>query len=168
MASATVFDAFLGAGKMLLSGHTYSGNPLAAAVALASLDVFEKDDLINHAQSLAGLLADELAKFAAVPHVGDIRQRGMLAAIELVADQETREPFPWDAGVAQRICRRARDLGLIIHSAPSDTIVIVPPLAMTHNELRAMTGILLQATREVVGSLAEVPTSATSAASAGP
>ncbi|WP_434739724.1 adenosylmethionine--8-amino-7-oxononanoate transaminase [Micromonospora sp. SH-82] len=153
MASADVFDAFRGDGKMLLSGHTFSGNPLAVAVALASLDLFEKDDVIRHGQSLGVVLTEELDRFREVPHLGDIRQCGMLAAIELVQDQQTREPFPWDLGVAVRITDRCRELGLIIHSAPSDTIVIVPPLAMTEAQLREMMGILLQATKEVVASL---------------
>ncbi|MBB5953767.1 adenosylmethionine-8-amino-7-oxononanoate aminotransferase [Saccharothrix tamanrassetensis] len=154
MATAEVFDAFRGDGKMLLSGHTYSGNPLSVAVALASLELFEKDDVVRRAQEMSVILAEELAKFRPVPHVGDIRQCGMLAAVELVEDQETREPFPWDVGVAGRITDRCKELGLIIHSAPNDTIVIVPPLAMTDEELRTMMGILLQATRDVVGSLA--------------
>ncbi|MBW4720366.1 adenosylmethionine--8-amino-7-oxononanoate transaminase [Saccharothrix sp. SC076] len=154
MATGDVFDAFRGDGKMLLSGHTYSGNPMAVAVALASLDLFEKDDVIAHGRRLGAVLAEELAKFRDVPHVGDIRQCGMLAAIELVADEETREPFPWDLGVATRITQRCRELGMIIHSAPSDTIVIVPPLAMTEDQVRQMAGILFQATSEVVASLA--------------
>ncbi|MFC0096798.1 adenosylmethionine--8-amino-7-oxononanoate transaminase [Micromonospora marina] len=153
MASKEVFDAFRGDGKMLLSGHTFSGNPLAVAVALASLDLFEKDDLIRHGQAQAVVLAEELDKFRSVAHVGDVRQCGLLAAVELVADVETREPFPMELGVATRITERCRELGMIIHSAPSDTIVIVPPLVMTEEELRTMARILLQATQEVVASL---------------
>lgn len=153
MATAEVFDAFRGDGKMLLSGHTYSGNPLSVSVALASLDLFEKDDVVRHGQELAVILKEELDKFRAVPHVGDVRQCGMLAAIELVENEETCEPFPWDLGVASRITARCKELGMIIHSAPSDTIVIVPPLAMTEEELRKMMGILLQATEEVVAAL---------------
>lgn len=153
MATAEVFDAFRGDGKMLLSGHTFSGNPLAVAVALASLDLFEKDNVIQHGKHLATVMAEEFEKFRTVPHVGDIRQCGLLAAIELVQDTGTREPFPWDLGVAGRITERCRELGMIIHSAPSDTIVIVPPLAMSEEQLRQMMGILLQATREVVASL---------------
>ncbi|WP_084793663.1 adenosylmethionine--8-amino-7-oxononanoate transaminase [Actinokineospora bangkokensis] len=162
MATGEVFDAFRGDGKMLLSGHTFSGNPMAVAVALASLDLFEKDDVINHGKQLAVVLAEELAKFHDIPHVGDVRQCGLLAAVELVADERTREPFDWTLNVAPRITERCKELGMIIHSAPSDTIVIVPPLAMTEEEVRTMARILHQATSEVVAAVqAELAAAAT-------
>ena len=91
-----IFDAFLGEpheGRTFYHGHTYTGNPLACAAALASLDLFQKNDLLNAASQRAEVLADLLDELSALPHVGDIRQKGLMIGIELVANRATREPF---------------------------------------------------------------------------
>lgn len=149
LATAEIFEAFLGEGRMFLNGSTYSGNPLAAAVALASLDLFEQEDTVGHVRALAGVLARELKAFEGLAHVGDIRQHGLIAGIELVADPATRTPFPPEAQVSKQVCYRARELGLVISSMPGDVITIMPPLAMSPDELRLLIAILLRAVREV-------------------
>jgi adenosylmethionine-8-amino-7-oxononanoate aminotransferase len=137
MATAEIFEAFLGEERTFFHGHSYSGNPLAAAVALASLDLFEREDVLGHAQALADVLAVELKAFAGLPSVGDVRQRGLMAGIELAVP-----------GVAARVCRRARDLGLVIRPL-GDVIVVMPALAMTPEELRFLTATLLRALQDV-------------------
>jgi len=149
LATAEVFEAFLGEDRMFLNGTTYSGNPLAAAVALASLDLFEQEDTVGRARALAGILAVELKAFQDLAHVGDVRQRGLVAGIELVADPATRTPFPPDAQVAKKVCSRARELGLVINSVLGDVIQVVPALAMRPDDLRLLMAILLRAVREV-------------------
>jgi adenosylmethionine-8-amino-7-oxononanoate aminotransferase len=146
-----IFDAFVGEGRTFFHGHSYAGNPLSAAVALASLDLFASQDVLGHAQALADVLAGELKAFEGQRHVGDIRQRGLMAGIELVADPVSRTPFPPSAQVGARVCRRARDLGLVIRPL-GDVIVIMPALAMTPDELRFLTSTLLQAINEGVPS----------------
>lgn len=147
LATAEIFDAFLGDHRTFFHGHSYSGNPLAAAVALASLDLFESEDVLARGRALADVLSVELKAFEGLPHVGDIRQRGLMAGIELVADPATRTPFPPGAQVGARVCRRARDLGLVIRPL-GDVVVIMPALAMQPDELRFLTGTLLRAVRE--------------------
>lgn len=154
MASAAIFETFRGPGRMLMSGHTYSGNPLSVAVALANLDLFEKENTLERGRELSGTLTSELDAFTALPYVGNIRQCGLLAAIEFVADPATREPFGWDVGVAEKISSRCKELGVIIHTAPTDIVIIVPPLVMTHEQLREAMAILLRASREVLAALA--------------
>ncbi|MGH8932479.1 MAG: adenosylmethionine--8-amino-7-oxononanoate transaminase [Egibacteraceae bacterium] len=149
LATAEIFEAFLGDARLFLNGSTYSGNPLATAVALASLDVFEQEDTVGRAQPLADILAVELKAFQSLKHVGDVRQRGMFAGVELVADPATHTPFPPDAQVSKRVCHRARELGLVINSVPGDVIQVVPALAMSPDDLRLLVAILLRAVREV-------------------
>ncbi|MGH8902461.1 MAG: adenosylmethionine--8-amino-7-oxononanoate transaminase [Egibacteraceae bacterium] len=152
LATAEIFEAFLGEGRTFFHGHSYSGNPLAAAVALASLDLFEQEDVLGRSRALADVLTAELEAFEGLEHVGDIRQRGLMAGIELVADRVTRTPFPPEAQAGARVCRRARDLGLAIRPL-GDVLVVLPALAMSPDELRFLTATLLRALQEVAGTL---------------
>ena len=93
LASQQIFDAFLGEGRTFFHGHTYTGNPLACAAALASLDLFEKHDLVARASASAHELARTLEALQDLPHVGQVRQKGLMVGIELVRDRKTRRPF---------------------------------------------------------------------------
>ncbi|HWB72602.1 MAG TPA: adenosylmethionine--8-amino-7-oxononanoate transaminase [Egibacteraceae bacterium] len=148
LTTAEIFAAFRGEGRAFFHGHSYSGNPLTAAVALANLDLIEADDTVARGRALADTLARELARFAALDHVGDIRQRGLMAGIELVADRATKRPYPPELRVGARVCRRARDFGLVIRPL-GDTLVVLPAPAMSAEELRFLADALLRATREV-------------------
>src|SRR5947207_15163806 len=89
-ATQQIFDAFLGdpwEGKTFYHGHTYTGNPLACAAALASLDLFEKNSLLTGVVERSAQLAAMLAPLADLPHVGDIRQKGLMVGIDLVQDR---------------------------------------------------------------------------------
>jgi adenosylmethionine---8-amino-7-oxononanoate aminotransferase len=149
LATAEIFEAFVGENRMFYNGSTYSGNPLAAAVALANLDLFEQEDVLGRARVLADILARELKAFQGLAHVGDVRQRGLVAGIELVADPATRTPFPRDARIGKQVSSRARELGLVIHPMPRDVISVTPALAMSPDDLRLVIAILLRAIREV-------------------
>jgi adenosylmethionine-8-amino-7-oxononanoate aminotransferase len=90
-ATQRIYDAFLGEpweGRTFFHGHTYTGNPLACAAALASLDLFERNDLLADVRRKAAVLAELLEPVKALPHVGDVRQRGLMVGIELVADHQ--------------------------------------------------------------------------------
>ncbi|MDT3398603.1 aspartate aminotransferase family protein [Streptomyces sp. B1866] len=149
LATEEIFDAFRGGA--FLSGSTYSGYALGAAVALASLDLYEKEDVLGRARALAEVLAAGLEPFRALPHVGDVRQLGLVAGVEIVADRETRTPFPPQDRVAHRICDRARDHGVLVNPVPGDVITLLPSPSMSHEDLRFLTGTLLRAVREVTG-----------------
>jgi adenosylmethionine-8-amino-7-oxononanoate aminotransferase len=140
LATADVYDAFLGQpseGKTFFHGHTYTGNPLACAAALASLDLFEKNDLLAHVRRTAELLAGMLRGLGDLPHVGAVRQLGLMAGIDLVADRQTRAPFDPRLRVGAAVCDRLRRHGVILRPL-GDTIVLVPPLVITSEQLRTV------------------------------
>jgi adenosylmethionine-8-amino-7-oxononanoate aminotransferase len=127
-----IFSAFLGRpeeGKTFFHGHTYTGNPLAAAVALANLELIEQTGLIESIPAKAARLADHLARMATLPVVGDVRQRGLMAGIELVQDRQTRQAFPAERRVGWHVCRRAREQGVLLRPL-GDVVVVMPPLAI--------------------------------------
>ncbi|CAN5421481.1 adenosylmethionine--8-amino-7-oxononanoate transaminase [soil metagenome] len=148
LATPEVFAAF--AGRTFFHGHSYSGNPLAAAVALANLELFEAEGTLGRAADLATHLAVELERFAAHPHVCDIRQRGTMVGIELVADRSTREAFPEQQRIGDAVCRAAREHGLIIRPL-GDVIVVMPALTMTAEEATMLLDRLWAGLVDVLG-----------------
>jgi adenosylmethionine-8-amino-7-oxononanoate aminotransferase len=139
-ATQKIFDAFLGQpaeGKTFFHGHTYTGNALACAAAMASLDLFEKHHLIERVQAKSAALAKMLEPLKTLPHVGDIRQKGMMIGIELVADKPTRTSFDRSLRTGAAICERIRRRGIILRPL-ADTIILMPPLAMELDDLRTI------------------------------
>ena len=137
-ATQQVFDAFLGdpwEGRTFYHGHTYTGNALACAAALASLDLFEKNQVVTAAGRKAAELSRELEPLRDLPHVGDIRQKGLMVGVELVQDKATRRPFDPRRRVGAEICTRVRRHGVILRPL-GDVIVLMPPLAMELDDLR--------------------------------
>ena len=146
----SAFFARAAEGKTFYHGHTYCGNPIGAAVALASLRVFDDESTLERMPPKIALLRDRLAALATLPHVGDCRQCGLMAGIELVADKATKEPFPWENQVGARVCRRARDFGLLIRPL-GDVLVVMPPLSITPEQLAGMLDVMETCIREVAG-----------------
>ena len=148
-----VFETFLGKGpelKQFFHGHTYTGNPLACAAAIASLGLFETDDVLHRVKERAAELASSLeARFALHPHVGQIRQRGLMVGLELVADRPTRKRLPPEAQVGARVCRAARQHGVLLRPL-GDVIVLMPPLSVTASEITALTAAVAAALDEVL------------------
>jgi adenosylmethionine-8-amino-7-oxononanoate aminotransferase len=137
LATDEIYDAFLGEFqefKTFFHGHTFTGNPLAAAVSLASLEVFAKDRVLEDLAPKISLLGERLGEIAAQPHVGDVRQRGFMVGIELVADKERREPFPVARRTGHRVTLEARTLGAIVRPL-GDVLILMPPLSITMEEL---------------------------------
>ena len=132
-----VYNAFLGDYRELKTffhGHTFTGNPIACATALASLALFDRDRLLETLPGKIGYLAERLAAISRLPHVGEARQAGMVGGIELVRDQETRHAYPWEERMGIRVCLEARRHGLFLRPL-GNVIVIFPPLAITLDEL---------------------------------
>jgi adenosylmethionine-8-amino-7-oxononanoate aminotransferase len=137
-ATQRIFDAFLGdpwEGKTFFHGHTYTGNPLACAAAQASLDLFEKHDLVTAVARKAEALAKLLDGLRHLPHVGDIRQKGFMVGIELVEDRATKKPFDPKKRIGAAVCAAVRRHGVIIRPL-ADVLVLMPPLAMELHDLR--------------------------------
>lgn len=140
MTTQVIYDAFLGDYselKTFFHGHTFTGNPIACAAAIASLDLFEQEGLLASLSLKISYMADRLKVMAELPHVGETRQCGMVGAIELVEDKETKKPYPWEDRVGMRVCREAKKHGLFLRPL-GDIIVIFPPLAISMDEMELL------------------------------
>jgi adenosylmethionine-8-amino-7-oxononanoate aminotransferase len=146
-----VFEAFLGdyaEMKTLFYGHSYCGNPLGCAAALASLEVFEEDRTLENLQPKIRQLGELLCDLAGEPHVGAVRQCGFIAGLDVVRADGT--PYPWQDQTGARICLAARRHGLLTRPI-RDTLVLMPPLCFTTDELTRAVAALRKAIREVCG-----------------
>jgi len=142
LATGEIYRAFLGdyaESKTFFHGHTYGGNPLGAAVALASLDVFDEEQTLEKLPLKIARLGRHLERIAVLPHVGHVRQCGLIAGVELVRDEATREPFPWAERRGQRVCDHAKIEGVWLRPL-GNVIVIMPPLAVSIEELDRICG----------------------------
>lgn len=145
-----IYNAFLGdyeEQKTFFHGHSYTGNPLGCAVALANLELFETTNLVEHVAHKAEYVAKRLEAVSKLQHVGDVRQRGLMIGIELVENKETKKAYSWKERIGVRVCKRSRELGMIIRPL-GNVIVFMPPLASTIEELDEMIDILHQSIQE--------------------
>jgi adenosylmethionine-8-amino-7-oxononanoate aminotransferase len=134
--------------KTFFHGHTYTGNPLACAAALASLEIFEEERVLDKLQAKIEHFKQRLQSFKALDNVGDVRQCGIMVGIELVADKDTKEPFSTGKGIGQRVIKEARKRGLIIRPL-GDVIVLMPPLSISIDELDRLCDITYESIRAV-------------------
>jgi len=149
LATEDVFAAFLARYeeyRAFFHGHTYTGNALASAVALASLRLFTEERTLERLQPKIARLRERLAgDIAPLGHVGDVRQQGVMVGIELVADRAARSPYATDARIGQRVVAAARARGVILRPL-GNVIVLMPPLAIAPAEL----DLLLDVTRDAI------------------
>lgn len=115
-------------------GYTYSGHPVAAAVALETLDIYEERDIVGHVRAVAPRFQEVFRSLADRPLVGEVRGVGLMAGIELVADKPGKRPFDPALKVGAYLTSRAREYGLIVR-ALGDTVVCAPPLVVTEDEI---------------------------------
>jgi adenosylmethionine-8-amino-7-oxononanoate transaminase len=123
--------------KTFFHGHTYTGNPLACAASLASIDLFKKEKILTRLQPKIAYLKKELAGFSELTHVGNIRQKGFMVGIELVKDRAMKMPYPPGERIGARITRECRKRGLLIRPL-GDVIVLMPPLSISPAELKQL------------------------------
>ena len=137
IATTEIWNTFLGSGlKTFYHGHTYAGNPLAAAAALATLDIFHDEATLENVATRSQELREALeTRIASHPLVGNIRQRGLIAAIELVADKATKDPLNATLGTGYKVCQAALDKGVWLRPL-RDTLVIMPPLSINQQQLQ--------------------------------
>lgn len=146
-----VFDAFLGPYeefKTFFHGHTYTGNPLACAAALASISLLSPEEVLPGFQARIQCLSEELARLQGLNHVGEVRQKGFMVGIELVRNRTAKEPYPLKDQVGHRVILEARKKWMIIRPL-GNVIVLMPPLCMEEGEIREMVAITGAAIREV-------------------
>jgi len=129
---------------------TFGGNPLACAAAVASLNIFTEERVVEGLAGKIKRFSQGLQPIAKLGHVGEIRQRGFMVGIELVADKKTKELYPPGARIGHRVILEARKRGLIIRPL-GDVIVLMPPLCITNEEIDRLCEITLDSIRAVVG-----------------
>jgi adenosylmethionine-8-amino-7-oxononanoate aminotransferase len=150
LTTEAIYQAFLGAGRTFYHGHTYTGNPLACAAALASLDIFERENTLEKLQPRIEQLRQGLERLRTLPLVAETRQKGFVAGIELAREKNRQMPFPPDMKVGVRVIKEARKLGVLLRPL-SDVCVLMPPLAISERELAT----LLDVTEEAIIAVAK-------------
>jgi len=154
IATAAVYRAFLGAyasGRTFHHGHTFGGNPLAAAAACASLDLLAEERVIEEVvPRKTKLLAQVLAPLAEHPHVGEIRQLGMLVGVELVADRAAGRAYPATERRGYHVCKRTTAHGVWLRPL-GDVVVVMPPLAISDEEIVLLGRVLREGIDAVCG-----------------
>lgn len=149
LATERVYEAFLGEYQELKTffyGHSYCGNPLGCAAALANLEIFEEENTLDSVKEKIAVLRELLSGLRMLANVGEIRQCGLIAGIEVC--RNTGEPFPWQEQTGARVCIAARKYGLLTRPI-LDTIVLMPPLCTTRPQLERATEAIQRAIREV-------------------
>jgi adenosylmethionine-8-amino-7-oxononanoate transaminase len=154
IATGEIYRAFLGeytSGRTFHHGHTFGGNPLAAAAACASLDLFDEERLLDDAiPRKSAALRRVLEPIAAHPHVSEIRQLGMLAGVELVADREAGRAYPSAERHGYQVCRHATAHGVWLRPL-GDVVVVMPPPAIADADLELLGRVLAESIDAVCG-----------------
>jgi adenosylmethionine-8-amino-7-oxononanoate aminotransferase len=131
------FYADHSAQRAFLHSHSYTGNPLACAAANATLEIFATTPVLETNRALAAHLAARLAPLASHPNVAEVRQSGMIAAVELVRDRQTREPWPWQERRGWRLHRYALSRGVLLRPL-GGVVYFMPPYVITPLEIDLM------------------------------
>ncbi|MGH8173461.1 MAG: adenosylmethionine--8-amino-7-oxononanoate transaminase [Rhodanobacteraceae bacterium] len=143
LTTARIFDAFYAeyaSGKAFLHSHSYTGNPIACRAALATLNVLREERVIERNRALARHLADRIAPLAEHANVADVRQTGLIAAIELVADKTKRTPFPAAQRRGLRVYRHGLERGVVLRPL-GNVVYFMPPYCITPDEIDLMVAV---------------------------
>ncbi len=147
-----IYDGFLGNyqdNKTFFHGHTYTGNQLASACAVKSLEMFKKYGLLNKMKPVIARLNELLKDFRQLENVGDIRNIGLTAGIELVKDKDTKEPFEAGKRIGHKVVLNARERGVIIRPL-GDVIVVMPPLVIDEGTLETLMSAIYDSVKAAV------------------
>jgi adenosylmethionine-8-amino-7-oxononanoate transaminase len=153
LATQKIFNSFLGRYdqfKTFFHGHSYTANQLGAAASLASLRLLESPSLIRARRQLQRVLARSLPSLWSLPNVGDIRQVGLIAGVELVRNWKTREPFPLRERIGIRVCEAMSRRGVLTRPV-GNVIVVMPPFCTTASQARRIVSVLRDSVEEVCG-----------------
>ena len=143
MTTDPVYDAFYDEYTKLtafLHSHSFTGNPLACTAALATLNILREDAVLERNRSLAQHMGARAQELAEHPHVAEVRQHGMIVAIELVRDKSTREPYPWQERRGLRIHRYALERGVLLRPL-GNVVYFMPPYVITPEEIDLMVSV---------------------------
>lgn len=148
-----IFNMFLGEFrdlKTFFHGHSYTGNPLACAAAIASINIFEKDATLRKIPAKSDILYSNMLEIAELPHAGNVRHKGLVGAIELVKEKSSRESYPWEDRMGWKIAHRMREYGVIMRPL-GNIMVIMPPLSISSDNLDHLMKILKKTIIEITG-----------------
>lgn len=148
-----IYNAFLGEYrdlKTFFHGHTFTGNPVACAVALENIAIFERENLLTQLQTTIRHFKNRLQEFYALPRVGDVRACGLAAGVELVKNRETHAPYSLEEKVGIRVCKEALTRGAMLRPLVN-TLVVMPPLQISISELDTLLDILYGSIATVTG-----------------
>ena len=151
--SQEIYEGFLANfedNKTFFHGHTYTGNQLAAASAVKSLELFKKNNIINAITPKIEHFSKLLKEFNELDNVGEVRTIGLMAGIELVSDKNTKEPYPQKDKIGYKVILKAREKGVIIRPL-GDVIVILPPLVIEKNEIDELLSVVYDSIKAVNG-----------------
>jgi adenosylmethionine-8-amino-7-oxononanoate aminotransferase len=143
LATDAVYQAFYDdytRGKAFLHSHSYTGNALACAAANATLDIFEQEPVLERNRELAAHLAHATARFKDHPHVSDVRQTGMIVAMEMVKNKKSREPYPWQERRGRIVYKHALERGALLRPL-GDVVYFMPPYVINEKEIDALAEI---------------------------
>lgn len=152
IATDEIYSAFLGEFRELKTffhGHSYTGNPLGCACALACLDIFEREETIASLAPKVALMQRKLQEISGHGNVGNVRSVGLMAAVELVRDKHTREPFDWEEKMGWKVTHALMDRGVIIRPL-GNVLVLMPPLVITEDEMGRMMDAVSESIAEVL------------------
>lgn len=136
---AAFYDEYLKRNAFLHS-HSYTGNPLACAAALATLAIFREDDIIERNRALAAHMGERARALADLPHVAEVRQTGMIVAIELVRNRRTREPYDWRERRGLRVYRYGLEHEVLLRPI-GNVVYFMPPYVITPDEIDLMVNV---------------------------
>jgi len=127
--------------KAFLHSHSYTGNPLACAAALATLELFRKHDVLADNREKSRLILAGVEALREHPQVGDVRQTGMITAVEMVADKRTREPYPWQQRRGMRVYQYGLQHEMFLRPL-GNVVYMMPPYVINEDEIRRMTAVV--------------------------
>ena len=146
-----IYDSFLGKFsemKHLFHGHTYTGNPISAALALRNLELYEKYNLINKIQKTSKIFQDRIGEIHDLDSVGSVRHKGMVMGIELVKNKKSKKLFTADRSINKIVFDEGRKNNIYFRTL-GNIVMLVPPLAISQNDLN----FLLDGTIKTINAL---------------
>ena len=151
LATEEIYEAFKGEFselKTFFHGHTYTGNPLACAAAIANMNVFDREGTIENVKERSVYLAKGLERIGLHKSVGDVRQKGLMAGIELVEEKSSGKPYPFEMRMGHKVAMEARKGGVIIRPL-GNVVVLMPPLSISEEEIDILIDVVYDAIEKV-------------------
>ena len=150
-----IFQTFLATGDdyAFWHGYTYTGHPTVCAAGLANLEIIEREKLVQKSREQGKYLLKKLNMLRELPIIGDVRGYGLIAAIEIVKNKETKEMFPADMRISQRVWEKALDSGVITRVAGGNNVAVCPPLIITKEQIDELVAALRNAVLAVMAEI---------------